>query len=206
VNGGQDPAATVAGIVAFVILLAGVVLLIARRGRALEFSFPGPPAKPGPVPTESGGPGGSFEAELEALGRSRDTLPAPAPALPGKRCQACGATATRAIPVAGRGERVRAAGAAVLGGSQVELDHHGNRLYGQPRPEVIETGPGDELCERHELVAYRLIERFHAKQRARMNELTGELALEAATFEGGGMMRELEKLEDRGKRRGKAEA
>jgi hypothetical protein len=200
---GQDPSATVAGIVAFVILLAGVVLLIARRGRALEFSFA---PRQEPVPTESGGPGGSLEAELEAFGRSRDTLPAPAPALPGKRCQACPAPATRAVPVAGRGERVRAAGAAVLGGSQVELDHHGNRLYGQPRPEVIETGPGSELCERHELVAYRLIERFHARQRARMNELTGELALEAATFEGGGMLRELEKLEDRGKRRGKAEA
>jgi hypothetical protein len=205
---GQDPGVTISAIVAFMLLLFGLVVLVARRGKPLEIRFPGPPAKLAPVLTESGGPGGSLEAELEALGRSRDTLPAPAPgalpALRGKACQACDQPATRAVPVAGRGERVRAAGRLAIGDA-VELDHHGDRLYGQPRPEVIETGAGDELCPQHELVAYRLIERFHAMQRARLNQLTGDLALEAAAFEGGGMLRELKTMgKAKGRPRGQA--
>jgi hypothetical protein len=201
--GSNDPAVVIVGIVVFMMLLFGTVLLIARRGRPLDLSLVREPRLDPMIPTESGGPGGSFEAELDRL-RAHDTQPAPAPALPPAPCKVCQGPATRMMPASGRGERMRHGGAIALGAG-VEMDHHGDRLYGQPRPEVIHTAPGSDLCETHELVAFRLLERFHAGQRARMSELTGELALEAAAFEGGGLMRELSRLSSgKARPRGKA--
>jgi hypothetical protein len=197
------PVLGVLGLVAFVVLVA---LFAMRRGKPIELSF----TRPSGVPTESGGPGGAFPPDSEWQGLStlrHDTTPAPAlpppSALPAAQCKVCPAPATRMTPASGRGERMRNGGIPL--GAGVEMDHHGDRLYGQPRPEIIHTAPGSDLCETHELVAFRLLERFHAGQRARMSELTGELALEAAGFEGGGLMRELSRLSN-GKGRGKAKA
>jgi len=165
-----------------------VVLFVIRRGRAVELDLHR-------VPTENPGPGGlAPDSEWSALDAvARDTLPAPALKVPPQPCQVCPARATRMMPASGRGNRTAQAGALGLGGA-VEMDHHGDRLYGQPRPEVIHTGPGTELCETHELVAFRLLENFHAGQRARLSTLTGALALEAASFEGGGLMHELKEI------------
>lgn len=197
-NSDPTPVWGILGMVGFVAL---VLLLVYRRGRAFEVNL---------VPTENPGPGGAelpFVAapdDLDSIGRTRhaDTLPAPPLTVPHEPCKVCPARATRMMPASGRGERTARAGGALLGAA-VELDHHGDRLYGQPRPEIIHTGPGKDLCEVHELVAFRLLENFHAGQRARMSTLTGTLALEAAAFEGGGMMRELKALA-KGKARGKA--
>jgi len=180
------------GILGLVAFLALVLVFVVRRGRALEWKIPtdnpgpggvlGDPVEPEPMP-----PLGLAEGERRAIEREvrsmRDTDPAPPKHHLCRACQDPGAN--RAMPRSVRAQRM--AGLA----NGVELDVHGDRLYGQPRAEEIERAGGTDLCPQCELVAFRLVESFHARQRSALTALLADQATEAATFEGAGLLRKV---------------